>query len=823
MRGKIRWAIVLALLINISFVYAHVCSDVLQGGYQYKDGCDPVIITVPSGASQNGNTVSLTINVENRRTPYSPATSCVNPFSSTLTGTRIASMESDPYCSGCFTMNNPGTKNIPINSDMDFNVVVTISGSASPGEYDLTFTFESDWFDPNRYVTIGGISVEGDDCTPDCDGKSCGSDGCDGSCGTCGGDTPICSNYNCVECDDAGDCGDGNACTVDSCSGGVCGHSDLADGSVCGSGHCCDGVCDVTVGNSGFVSGCRSGPSCVGSSWEYSVANNGLLCGGFECRECSNGYCNYDDTTRCDSFETCSSGTCISTGCTSNSNCASPTPYCNVTSHQCVECLQSSNCDDGNACTVDSCSGGVCGHSDLADGSVCGSGHCCDGVCDVTVGNSGFVSGCRSGPSCVGSSWEYSVANNGLLCGGFECRECSNGYCNYDDTTRCSSGETCNSGTCGCVPNCAGKNCGDDGCGGSCGTCASYINGSKCYDSPVCTSGVCGFVMNTLSVAADCCDRVFKLSNSECVEDSVPNSNKCGSETSCSSSCACVENPCSGYDSKDECNAGNDCEWCTLSSKCMDAEEIECTSNSTCYSGGKYCSGCRIDECEGTVLSCGCASGKCTICSSGQTCVNNQCIQLQVQCSPSWTCTDWSNCTAQGKRTRVCTDSNNCNSTADRPSLTESCQYSDPNVVVSQVNVSNPQSNLSVSQKNLSLNMSSPENKKPESQKASLNGGNGIVVWVIIGVVLFVLIMGVVYFFKDKLFALMTPKQRGGNETVSGKIASTNEVDQRLVLLDRWVRYYLDRGIASEYICSYLVGKGWKEADVKNSLRKQGK
>ncbi len=48
---------------------------------------------------------------------------------------------------------------------------------------------------PSKTVTVSGNG--GDDCVPNCVGKSCGSDGCGGNCGICStGDT--CTNYVCV-------------------------------------------------------------------------------------------------------------------------------------------------------------------------------------------------------------------------------------------------------------------------------------------------------------------------------------------------------------------------------------------------------------------------------------------------------------------------------------------------------------------------------------------------------------------------------------------------------------------------------------------------
>jgi hypothetical protein len=159
MGGKLKVALLVIFLLNIIIVEAHVCNDVLPGGSQYKEGCEPVIITVPGGASQSGNLVSLVINVENRRTPYPPATSCGNPFSGTLYSTRILSVTPIPSCTNCFTMNNPGTYDIASNTNRNFNTAVTINSGAIAGTYTLRFTVTSTQFSVNRVIDVGGILV----------------------------------------------------------------------------------------------------------------------------------------------------------------------------------------------------------------------------------------------------------------------------------------------------------------------------------------------------------------------------------------------------------------------------------------------------------------------------------------------------------------------------------------------------------------------------------------------------------------------------------------------------------------------------------------
>ncbi|MGB0589274.1 MAG: cupredoxin domain-containing protein [Myxococcota bacterium] len=90
-------------------------------------------------------------------------------------------------------------------------------------------------------ICMGGSEV----CTPACDGKDCGDDGCGGSCGECA-DGVDCLEGLCtpVECDV--DC-EGKSCGDDGC-GGSCG--ECADGETCDAGTCeADApasVCDAT-------------------------------------------------------------------------------------------------------------------------------------------------------------------------------------------------------------------------------------------------------------------------------------------------------------------------------------------------------------------------------------------------------------------------------------------------------------------------------------------------------------------------------------------------------------------------------------------------
>ena len=95
-------------------------------------------------------------------------------------------------------------------------------------------------------------------CTPDCDGKVCGDDGCEGTCGACAG---TCSDdqSECIVCEPACDgkaCGDdgcggscGSCTGTDTCNAGVCEPCVPAcDGKVCGDDGC-EGSCGTCGAN----------------------------------------------------------------------------------------------------------------------------------------------------------------------------------------------------------------------------------------------------------------------------------------------------------------------------------------------------------------------------------------------------------------------------------------------------------------------------------------------------------------------------------------------------------------------------------------------
>ena len=193
----------------------------------------------------------------------------------------------------------------------------------------------------------------------DCDdGLFCnGVDRCrEGAC-TVDSDSPCGALF----CDEAGDrcigcvenlqCNDGNPCTSDICSAGLCVHELRADGITCDDGLFCT-----------LVDTCLGG-ACVGA---------GTPC---------------PDSPRCNE----STDSCVQ--CLTAGDCGGTTPLCDPATNQCVACLNAADCADGNACTTDICQiGGTCiwinNSLPCDDGVFCNGAETCSvGVCAIHDGN----------------------------------------------------------------------------------------------------------------------------------------------------------------------------------------------------------------------------------------------------------------------------------------------------------------------------------------------------------------------------------------------------------------------------------------------------
>jgi hypothetical protein len=310
-----------------------------------------------------------------------------------------------------------------------------------------------------------GSTPDLESCTPSCDNRVCGDDGCGGTCGSCD-DGLECTNDSCTKgecqyvvqeiyCEISGACAPsgtvnpGNACQACQPATAKGGWSPVEDGTLCGAGKVCyEGAC------------CDAAANCEGK--ECGSDGCGGECG--ECPEtgtCEKGICNIP----CDD---CIEGTIRCVGTEQWSSCAKENDCwvwpATMTScppgEQCV-CLTATASDtceplQGNECVcVSDCEGRDCGPDGC--GGTCGQ---CEGINVVCDAGLCQCAGPACGEACCAS---YQVCTDALEC---------------------------------CDPACEGKECGEDGCGGLCGLCeggdwVSCVLGTCVCQGTVCAQACC--------------------------------------------------------------------------------------------------------------------------------------------------------------------------------------------------------------------------------------------------------------------------------------------------------------------------------------------
>ena len=137
--------------------------------------------------------------------------------------------------------------------------------------------------------TDEGMCVQ--DCTPSCTGKVCGGDGCGGSCGTCPDGTPICNDFGQCVAECVPDC-TGRECGSDGCGGG-CGSCPEA-APICSDAGQCTAEC---------------APACAGK--ECGGDGCGGSCGTCTSGTCLEGLCGCNDSYDCDATSICYLSDCV--------------------------------------------------------------------------------------------------------------------------------------------------------------------------------------------------------------------------------------------------------------------------------------------------------------------------------------------------------------------------------------------------------------------------------------------------------------------------------------------------------------------------------
>jgi hypothetical protein len=460
-------------------------------------------------------------------------------------------------------------------------------------------------------------------CTPNCNWKECGSDGCGGSCGTCNSFTPYCVSDWCMECTSDYHCPTDEYIGTKTCSENLV--KQTYRNYFCYKPSSGEYTCE-NLDTSKTVETCLSGETCLGGSCiiDCSITSNcgvencwgsGTICDGEKCV-----YANQPIGAGCGCDSVCASGNCDTWG-----------------TWKCVE--------DGSLCS-----------SEIKCGTSCGTDKICNGANDcITLSSTSLGSDCGCNQACESGK-----------CVGWKCVEDEQNKTSFD----CSPEIKCGT-SCGTDKICNGAN--------DCITLSSTPLGSDCGCNQACESGKCvGWkcvedeekkscwdysylfcpVLNGADNGEECeiikidgdkkCVKKIEETNSLSINCSIVSNcgekNCWGSGTICNGEeCVTIDQPIGADCGCDSVCASGNCDNCSLEKphlctwKCLEKEKDKTCEDGTFYS---QCSlnqpfYCDNGELIGDFNACGCPEGKIPT-EDGKSCEDTLCIKVKGEGNP-WT------------------------------------------------------------------------------------------------------------------------------------------------------------------------------------------
>jgi hypothetical protein len=261
------------------------------------------------------------------------------------------------------------------------------------------------------------------------------------------------------------------------------------------------------------------------------------------------------------------------------------------------------SCDDHNACTQ----GDQCAHGQCISGAPpppCDDGSACTrDSCDPATGSCRFLPVvCDDGNPCTadscdpGSGCHFDPLPNGSTCGGHD---------------PCVTGESCQYGQClGVAKNCDdGETCTYDYCDGSTGLCH---HNSSCDDGNPCTDDSCGGIFGG-------CTHVLRDPGSACDDGNV-----CTTDDACvademGESCQGTITPGAACDDQNPCTSDDVCQDYGTQSYCQ-GTPVSCSDGEICNTD--YCDS-QTGQCAHQPLNC----------DDGNPCTTDSCGPVEGQCS----------------------------------------------------------------------------------------------------------------------------------------------------------------------------------------------
>ncbi len=476
-------------------------------------------------------------------------------------------------------------------------------------------------------------------------------------CTACAPGDPGCNEYG-IQCLGEGDpCDDGNACTSDSCEctdgDPVCGNTQLADGTfceldpnacneqdTCQAGQCVQGEpLDLSDDNP-----CTR-DRCVKGEVVHELLNEGQCDDGEPCTtddHCSLGSCVGGPRVVCDLPPCASSVSCVDgTGCVpvwipagtvcDDGDACTQGDQC-AEDHTCMP-TQTTDPDDGNQCTIDSCDRltgqvrhtprvGACDDSDLCttDDTCTAEGDC---VGEVAITCDDVTEQCLQKVCNPGTGLCDLPVPDGTPCA---------------NANLCDGLETCQAGVCvaGTSVDCSGQagTCYQTVCNPTTGLCdLPAANGTVCDDGQPCTTqdqctaGQCGGIERTCPDDGNpCTSDVCVVATGDCGQpltdgSEVPDTDLCDGTEICQAGQVVDGDPVACPDDGDACTtdvcdpADGTCGMLAPNGTVCD-DDVPCTTNDVCTAGA--CAGvavvcpddgnpCTTDQCVADTGACGVA------------------------------------------------------------------------------------------------------------------------------------------------------------------------------------------------------------------------